>query len=82
MGRVEMYLGSRGWFTTCDPTWDILDAIVVCKQLGFPGAAYAQASANYRAIGIPLARAVKCTGCKYCFVIKRPLISINLHPMF
>ncbi|KAJ8033696.1 Lysyl oxidase-like 3B [Holothuria leucospilota] len=40
-GRMELYLGVRGWFATCDKNWNILDAIVICRQLGFPGAAFA-----------------------------------------
>lgn len=35
-GRVEIVVGTK-WSTICDFGWDLRDATVVCRQLGFAG---------------------------------------------
>ena len=61
-GRVEIFYHGV-WGTICDDFWDLLDAKVVCRQLGFKGALKALHSAVYgQGTGVIWMDDVKCTG--------------------
>ena len=46
IGRVEIFYNNQ-WGTICDRGWDINDANVLCKQLGFPQALYVYSGATH-----------------------------------
>ncbi|XP_030833778.1 deleted in malignant brain tumors 1 protein [Strongylocentrotus purpuratus] len=64
-GRVEIQ-DCGDWFTICDNEWDINDATVVCRMLGFKGAAGAPRSARFgEGSGYFKIDAVGCTGAEH-----------------
>ena len=61
-GRVEIFLFDE-WGTVCDRSWDLVDATVVCHQLGYLRAVAAPRSAAFGAgSGLSWYKYVRCTG--------------------
>ncbi|XP_066296100.1 deleted in malignant brain tumors 1 protein-like [Branchiostoma lanceolatum] len=63
-GRVEVRLNSNSdWGTVCDDFFDMNDAAVVCRSLGYPGAQEVRESAGFgQGSGSILMDDVACTG--------------------
>ncbi|XP_071478052.1 scavenger receptor cysteine-rich domain-containing protein DMBT1-like [Diadema antillarum] len=61
-GRVEVLFEGR-WGTVCDDNWDIRDANIICRMLGYVGALEASCCAKFgRGSGYFLLDDVTCTG--------------------
>ena len=62
-GRVEIFYNDT-WGTVCDDFWDLRDAIVVCRQLGYSSALTAKGKASFgTGIGINRKKWLSNVGC-------------------
>ena len=63
-GRVEVHHEGYGWGTVCDVNWDMNDAHVACRQLGFGEATAALVNGHNFGKNPPriLLSGVNCTG--------------------
>ena len=63
MGRVEVAIHGESWRTICDENWDLKDARVVCRQLGYSYATAAPRGAHFgEGTGVVLLSQIDCTG--------------------
>lgn len=61
-GRVDIFFHGH-WGTVCDNNWDLLDAIVACRQLGYSTAEAAlTGSAFGTGSGPNMMNSMRCTG--------------------
>ena len=61
-GRVEVYHNQK-WLTVCHNKWDMRDANVVCRSLGYGVAAEAKSNSYFgKGAGSILLHAVQCRG--------------------
>ena len=73
VGRVEILYGGV-WGTVCSNLWDISDADVVCRQLGYVGATMASSAVYEEGEGVTWMDEVSCSGNEtrsdeFCIVI-------------
>ena len=60
-GHVEMYLLGH-WVAACFQYWDLVDATVVCRQLGYPAALTIQNNAAQTFFGRDMRLYLRCNG--------------------
>ena len=62
VGRVEVWYSDQ-WNTVCDDSWSNTDARVVCRHLGYQGAAIAHQNAHFgEGSGGIILNNLDCTG--------------------
>ncbi len=64
-GRIEVFVNGQ-WGTVCDDGWDINDAHVICRQLGYLGARTKYCCAQYGQGTGPMLR-LGCQGSEASF---------------